>query len=122
MTSPLFQPFDRARLALRNRIVMAPMTRRRSPGGVPGADVAAYYRSRAAGGVGLIVTEGVTVDRPAASFDANIPNLHDAASRAGWRAVVDGVHAEGARIAAQLWHVGLQRGAGAGPHSDAISE
>ena len=54
----LFAPFRSAKLSLANRIVMAPMTRAFSPGGVPGEDVAAYYRRRAENGVGLIMTEG----------------------------------------------------------------
>jgi len=59
--SPLFQPFACKSLQLANRIVMAPMTRAMSPGGVPGEDVAAYYRRRAENDVGLIVTEGTPV-------------------------------------------------------------
>ncbi len=55
----LFQPMRLRSLTLRNRFAMAPMTRRASPGGIPGADVAEYYARRAAGGVGLIITEGV---------------------------------------------------------------
>ena len=62
----LFRPFTIKGLTLPNRIVMAPMTRSFSPGGIPTADVAAYYRRRAEGQVGLIVTEGTVVDRPAA--------------------------------------------------------
>ncbi len=78
--SPLFRPFRLRQLDLPNRIVMAPMTRRFSPGGIPNADVAHYYRRRAEGGVGLIITEGTTIGRPAASNDASIPNFHDPAS------------------------------------------
>ena len=66
-SNPLFQPFSYKSLSLANRIVMAPMTRSRSPNGTPGEDVAAYYRRRTEGGVGLIITEGTTVDRPGAS-------------------------------------------------------
>ncbi|NBR78579.1 MAG: 12-oxophytodienoate reductase, partial [Alphaproteobacteria bacterium] len=54
----LFEPFTLNGLEIPNRIVMAPMTRSFSPGGVPSADVAAYYRRRAEGGTGLIITEG----------------------------------------------------------------
>ena len=57
----LFEPFGLRELRLENRVVMAPMTRGFSPNGVPGADVAAYYRRRAEAGVGLILTEGVGV-------------------------------------------------------------
>ena len=56
---PLFQPLRVRGLTLSNRIVMAPMTRSFSPGGVPGADVAAYYRRRAEGGSGLLINAGV---------------------------------------------------------------
>jgi len=54
--APLFRPFSIKNLVLSNRIVMAPMTRSKSPGGIPGPEVAAYYRRRAEGGVGLIIT------------------------------------------------------------------
>ena len=63
MTRTLFTPFKLGKLELRNRVVMAPMTRSRSPGGVPGEDVADYYARRAAADVGLLVTEGTTVRR-----------------------------------------------------------
>ena len=65
--SILFQPVVLGRLSLKNRIVMAPMTRGFSPEGVPGDDVAAYYARRAAHGVGLIITEGTLVRHPAAA-------------------------------------------------------
>lgn len=107
----LFQPFQLKSLRTPNRIVMAPMTRSFSPGGIPTADVAAYYRRRAEGGVGLILTEGTVVDRPAARNEAGIPVFHgDALPQ--WQRVVDGVHAAGGRIAPQLWHVGATRGNG----------
>jgi 2,4-dienoyl-CoA reductase-like NADH-dependent reductase (Old Yellow Enzyme family) len=101
---------------------MAPMTRSRSPGSVPGSDVAAYYRRRAEGGVGLIVTEGTMVDRPAATNDVNVPNFHAPASLAGWRGVVEEVHAAGGKIAPQLWHQGMMRKPGTGPHPEAPSD
>ena len=90
MTSPLFRPFASKKLSLANRLVMAPMTRSKSPDSIPGADVAAYYRRRAEGGVGLIITEGTTVDRPAASNDTNVPDFHSPASLAGWLSGLDG--------------------------------
>ena len=106
MTNPLFRPFDMAGLALPNRIVMAPMTRSFSPDGVPGANVAEYYKRRAEGQVGLIVTEGTGVDRAGSLNDPNVPVFHGEASLAGWGAVADAVHAAGGLIAPQLWHVG----------------
>jgi len=118
----LLQPFDLKGLRLKNRIVMAPMTRSRSPGGVPGADVAAYYARRAGAGVALIITEGTTVDRPGASNDANVPNFHTPESIAGWSKVVEAVHAAGGLIAPQLWHVGMVRKPGTGPYPDAESD
>jgi 2,4-dienoyl-CoA reductase-like NADH-dependent reductase (Old Yellow Enzyme family) len=104
---PLFEAADVGGLRLRNRFVMAPMTRAFSPGGVPGPNVADYYARRAAGGIGLIITEGTFVPHPASSNNANIPNFHGDSALAGWREVVRAVHAEGAKILPQLWHVGL---------------
>lgn len=105
----LSRPFSLGRTDLRNRIVMAPMTRQFSPGGVPGEDVAAYYARRAANGVGLIVTEGTTVGHPAAGQSDRVPVFHGEAALAGWARVAEAVHAAGGRIFPQLWHVGLTR-------------
>jgi 2,4-dienoyl-CoA reductase-like NADH-dependent reductase (Old Yellow Enzyme family) len=102
----LFKPFDLKGLALKNRIVMAPMTRSQSPGGAPTDAVAAYYRRRAENDVGLIITEGTGIDRPASLNDPNVPRFHGEAELAGWKKVVDEVHAAGGVIAPQLWHVG----------------
>ncbi|MDV8004383.1 12-oxophytodienoate reductase [Rhodococcus sp. IEGM 1318] len=111
MTNPLFQPLRIRSLELSNRIVMSPMTRTYSIEGVPGSDVADYYRRRAEGGTGLIVTEGVAIDHETAVDHANVPNLHTPAAQAGWRKVVDDVHAAGGKIVPQLWHVGPLWGA-----------
>lgn len=120
---PLYQPLTIRGMTVCNRIVMAPMTRGFSPDGVPGDDVAAYYRRRAAGHCGLIITEGVAVDHPAAMGDAgldekDVPYLAGERPLAGWRKVVEGVHAEGGRIIAQLWHQGVLRKPGTGPNPD----
>lgn len=111
MTNPLFQPLRIRSLELSNRIVMSPMTRTYSIEGVPGRDVADYYRRRAEGGTGLIVTEGVAIDHETAVDHAYVPNLHTPAAQAGWRKVVDDVHAAGGKIVPQLWHVGPLWGA-----------
>lgn len=103
--SPLYRPFAIGGTTLPNRFAMAPMTRARSPGGVPTPEVAAYYRRRAEGGVGLIITEGTVVDRPSAKNNPAVPDLHGAGLE-GWRRVVEGVHEAGGRIWSQLWHVG----------------
>lgn len=102
----LFQPFAFKGLNLKNRIVMAPMTRSFSPGGVPTEEVAQYYRRRAAAEVGLIVSEGTGVNRPASLNDPNVPRFHGEKELAGWKHVIDEVHAVGGVMAPQLWHVG----------------
>jgi 2,4-dienoyl-CoA reductase-like NADH-dependent reductase (Old Yellow Enzyme family) len=102
----LFQPFQLKNLTLKNRIVMAPMTRSFSPNGVPGDDVAAYYQRRAAADVGLILSEGTVVDRPASRNDPKIPFFHGEDSLAGWKKVIDEVHAAGGKMGPQLWHTG----------------
>lgn len=122
MTSPLFKPFSCRGLTIPNRIVMAPMTRSFSPDGVPGDDVAAYYARRAAADVGLIVTEGTTIDRDSASNDTRVPMFHGEASLDGWKNVVGRVHAEGGKIAPQLWHIGMVRKPGTGHNPDAKTD
>lgn len=102
----LLSPWKVHDLLLPNRVVMAPMTRGRSPDGVPTAEVADYYRRRAEGGVGLIITEGTGIERPASLHKSVYPRLYGEAALAGWQRVVDAVHAAGGRIASQLWHMG----------------
>ncbi|WP_197381792.1 NADH:flavin oxidoreductase [Mycolicibacterium mengxianglii] len=104
-----FTPFSVGSLTMPNRFAMAPMTREASPGGIPGADVAEYYRRRAAGGVGLIITEGVRLPDPAAGYPTTIPTLAGDEVLAGWGRVIDAVHTEGGTVAVQLWHQGVQR-------------
>ena len=106
-TEALFRPFQFKGLTLKNRIVMAPMTRSFSPEGVPGPEVAAYYRRRAEGGVALIITEGTLVDHPVAGFDPKVPHFYGDPSLTGWRRVAEDVHAAGGLIFPQLWHVGM---------------
>ncbi|MSR11147.1 MAG: NADH:flavin oxidoreductase [Gammaproteobacteria bacterium] len=113
----LFKPFNHPKLTLKNRIVMAPMTRQFSPNGIPDENVRDYYRRRAEGGVGLIITEGTTIAHKAASSDARIPCFHGAALD-GWQQVVDAVHGAGGKIAPQLWHVGGIRKPGQGPYPE----
>ena len=103
----LFTPFQLKSLNLKNRFVMAPMTRSFSPGGVPTDDVAAYYRRRAVGETGLILSEGTVINRPASSNDPNIPRFYGPDALAGWQKVVDSVHAAGSAVAPQLWHMGV---------------
>ncbi|GCB48207.1 NADH:flavin oxidoreductase [Streptomyces sp. NL15-2K] len=106
-------------LTVPNRIVMAPMTRQFSPGGIPGADVASYYSRRAAAGVGLIVTEGTYVGHESAGQSDSIPRFHGEEQLAGWAKVAADVHAAGGMIVPQLWHIGMVREQGQPPYPDA---
>lgn len=126
--NPLFTPHTLGKLKLRNRIVMSPMTRSFSPQGVPGQDVADYYQRRAAAGVGLIMTEGVGIDHPSAIGggpgalgEENIPMMFGDDALAGWKGVVDAVHAAGGLIIPQLWHMGGMRTENTGLYKTAPS-
>jgi 2,4-dienoyl-CoA reductase-like NADH-dependent reductase (Old Yellow Enzyme family) len=122
--APLFQPLAVGSLTVANRFVMAPMTRCFSPDGIPSQDVVAYYRRRAEAEVGLIITEGVGVDHPAALGFAgldelDVPDMHGAAALKVWKEIVDEVHSVGGKIIPQLWHQGVMRQTGTGrqPHA-----
>lgn len=104
---PFFRPFESGTLRLRNRIAMAPMTRRLAPDDrVPEERIAAYYESRARHNVGLIITEGTHIDDEHAPDSENVPGIFTAAQQRGWKLVVDRVHGAGGAIALQLWHTG----------------
>lgn len=115
-TEILFQPCQFGPLQLPNRVVMAPMTRSQSPGGIPTAEVAAYYARRAANEVGLIITEGVLIDDPVAGGYPDCPLMHGEAALTGWRPVIDAVHKAKGRIMPQLWHVGEVHRLGEAPN------
>ncbi|HYH81338.1 MAG TPA: alkene reductase [Longimicrobium sp.] len=100
----LFTPFQLGPYELRNRLVMAPMTRSRAVEGNAVSDLAVeYYRQRAT--AGLIVSEGTQVSPQGVGY-THTPGIHGAAQVAAWRKVTDAVHEEGGRIFAQLWHTG----------------
>jgi len=99
----LFEPTKLGNLKLKNRIVMAPMTRSRAIGNVPNDLMAQYYAARA--GAGLIITEG-TSPSPNGLGYARIPGLFTHEQVLGWRKVTDAVHANGGRIFVQLMHTG----------------
>lgn len=120
--SILFQPVTINKTTFSNRIAMAPMTRGFSPEGVPGDNVRDYYARRAANNVGLIISEGTHIARKAASSNPNYPRFNGEDALAGWKAVIDAVHAEGGKMAPQIWHEGLARKAEGSPHPDAPSE
>lgn len=117
----LFEPFFSPNLKLANRVVMAPMTRSFSPGHAPGDDVVAYYRRRAEGGVGLILTEGVSPNMTTAVGTPNVPNMVTPEAKSGWKRVVEAVHAAGGKIAVQLWHEGPYRNPANTEHPDVPS-
>ena len=117
-TDSLFASFALKSLHTDNRIVMAPMTRGLSPDNKPSDASVDYYRRRAAGGVGLIITEGTCPNHIAASGYENVPYFHGEDRLAGWQKVVDAVHAEGGKIAPQLWHCGGMRKRGTLPEGD----
>lgn len=101
----LFQPFQLGHLVLKNRIVMAPLTRNRA---TPGTDApqglnAEYYAQRAS--AGLIISEATQIS-PTAKGYAWTPGIYSPEQLSGWRLVTDAVHAKGGAIYAQLWHVG----------------
>jgi 2,4-dienoyl-CoA reductase-like NADH-dependent reductase (Old Yellow Enzyme family) len=106
-TDSLFRPFSLKSLNIKNRIVMAPMTRSFSPNGVPTDTVATYYRKRAEGEVGLILSEGTVIDRPSSSNDGNIPHFYGEQSLAGWQKVINEVHTAGGAMGPQIWHMGV---------------
>jgi len=106
-TSPLFKPFQLKSLKLKNRFVMAPMTRCFSPFGIPTSEVAAYYRRRAEGHVGLILSEGTVIDRPSSANRRDVPHFYGKESFEGWKKVIAEVHGAGGAMGPQIWHVGV---------------
>lgn len=112
--APLFTPLSIRGLTIANRLVMAPMTRGFCPDNVPGPDVSGYYRRRAEGGAGLLVTEAIGTAHPAAVGDTglgedNLPLLDGEDKVAAWARVVEDVHTAGGHIIPQLWHQGPMR-------------
>ncbi|PWW04786.1 2,4-dienoyl-CoA reductase-like NADH-dependent reductase (Old Yellow Enzyme family) [Paenibacillus cellulosilyticus] len=105
---PLFTAFTLGNLTLKNRTVMAPMTRNMSPNGVPGANVAAYYRRRAENNVGLIITEGTVIQHADSSNQKDVPHFYGEDALNGWANVVSEVHAAGGKIIPQIWHMGAR--------------
>ncbi len=103
MSTDLFAPYRLGGLELSNRLVMAPLTRNRTPDTVPNALNAEYYAQRS--GAGLIVSEGTQPSAVGQGYPST-PGLHTDAQTEGWRAVADAVHARGGKIVVQLMHAG----------------
>ncbi|WP_336959083.1 NADH:flavin oxidoreductase [Chryseobacterium contaminans] len=108
-TSSLFKPFQYKNLQLKNRIVMAPMTRAQSDNGVPTQKIADYYGRRAASEVGLILSEGTVINRPGSKNMQNIPDFYGNEALKGWKNVIDTVHQNEGKMGPQIWHVGDTR-------------
>lgn len=105
MTQPLLEPYRLGDLELRNRIVMAPLTRTRAanPGHLPTDLMREYYEQRAS--AGLIISEGTWVSEAGQGW-YGAPGIYNKEQGAAWRSIADAVHAKGGRIFAQLWHQG----------------
>ena len=99
----LFTPAKTGLAELKNRIVMAPMTRCRAIGNVPNELMVEYYKQRS--GAGLIITEG-TAPSPNALGYARIPGIYSKAQVEGWKKVTSAVHHAGGKIVVQLIHTG----------------
>ncbi|WP_159874139.1 MULTISPECIES: alkene reductase [unclassified Raoultella] len=101
----LFDATQVGAVELKNRVVMAPMTRARAaqPGNIPTALMAEYYQQRA--GAGLIITEATQISPQGQGYSWT-PGIHSAEQVAGWQLVTDAVHKAGGKIFSQLWHVG----------------
>ena len=102
---PLLTPYHSPNLNLRNRVVMAPMTRSRAdnPKHTPNDLMVKYYEQRDT--AGLIITEGTYVNREATGY-INVPGIYTAEQVAGWKKITSGVQAQGGKLFVQLWHVG----------------
>jgi N-ethylmaleimide reductase len=104
MSAKLFEPVTMGKLALANRLVMAPMSRNRAtPEGVATPLMAEYYAQRAS--AGLIVSEGIQPSQVGQGF-SNSPGLHTPEQTESWKQVTDAVHRAGGVIVAQLMHAG----------------
>ena len=99
----LFEPTKLGDISLANRIVMAPLTRNRSPNAVPNELNVKYYAQRAS--AGLIITEATAITHQGQGY-ANVPGLYTKEALDGWKKVTDAVHANGGKIVVQMWHVG----------------
>jgi len=105
MKNNLFTPYNMNGIELKNRFVMAPMTRSRSsqPGDVPNELMAEYYGQRAS--AGLIISEATQVSLQGKGY-AKTPGIYTQEQIVGWKLITDKVHQKGSKIFLQLWHVG----------------
>ncbi|MFS4438690.1 alkene reductase [Paracoccaceae bacterium GXU_MW_L88] len=115
--SDLFEPYSLGPITLKNRVVMAPLTRNRAADGlVPGPHAAEYYAQRAS--AGLIIAEATQVSAQAQGYQ-DTPGIYTDAQIAGWREVTDAVHAKGGKMFVQIWHTGRISHVSVQPNGDA---
>lgn len=114
-SSPLFRPFTVGPLTLANRIVMAPMSRYLCPDEVPHQAMADYYARRARFGTGLVISEATYIPHSSAHSYEAVPRFYGEDALAGWKLVIDAVHAAGGHMFPQLWHTGSFREIGMAP-------
>ncbi|CAL5398482.1 unnamed protein product [Camellia sinensis] len=103
-SASLFSPFKMGKFKLSHRVVLAPMTRCRALNEIPGEALVEYYVQRSTAG-GFLITEGTLISPTAAGFP-HCPGIYTKQQVEAWKKVVDAVHAKGAIIFCQLWHVG----------------
>ncbi|MGL5033636.1 MAG: alkene reductase [Microcystaceae cyanobacterium] len=104
LSPQLLSPIQLGPFTLPNRVVLAPLTRSRAGvERIPNALMATYYAQRAT--AGLLITEATPVSRQAIGWQ-NTPGIYNDEQVAGWKLVVDAVHAKGGHIFVQLWHMG----------------
>ena len=101
--STLFTPIRVGQLQLRNRIVMASLTRNRAPDAIPTALMTEYYTQRAS--AGLLITEATAISQQGQGY-FDVPGLYGTEQLDGWKRITQSVHAAGGTILVQLWHVG----------------
>lgn len=113
--SSLFEPFQLGPLTLKNRMVMAPLTRSRATGdGIPTEMMEVYYAQRAT--AGLIISEGVVISPQGVAYP-RVPGLYSNEQVEAWKPITEAVHKQGGLIFAQLWHVGRQSHSSVQPDS-----
>ncbi|KAL3597820.1 hypothetical protein D5086_009457 [Populus alba] len=100
----LFSPYKMGKFSLSHRVVLAPLTRCRALGGIPGDALVEYYTQRSTPG-GFLITEGTLISPTALGFP-HVPGIYSDAQVEAWKKVVNAVHAKGSIIFCQLWHVG----------------
>ena len=112
----LFDPTHAGDIALANRVVMAPLTRNRSPNAIPPDIAVTYYAQRAS--AGLLITEATAISQQGQGY-SDVPGLYGTEQLDSWKHVTHAVHEADGKIVVQLWHVGRVSHTSLQPHSGA---